>query len=121
MLTKKYKNGCVTLNAKEFPSVAQETIDREVRNFEPIKVAIEKLHEYEQKDIAAESADQKLVDKNDTISIKEIEKIFEDEMNEFKKFISKSAEKDGREITGMLHRKSAFEAFLMKIYEKMED
>lgn len=58
--------------------------------------------------------------KKDMISIKDIEKIFEDEMNEFKKFISKSAEKDGREITGMLHRKSAFESFLFKIYDKME-
>lgn len=25
MLTKKYKNGCVTLNAKMFPPVTQET------------------------------------------------------------------------------------------------
>ena len=34
-----------------FPSVAQETIDREIKNFEPMKKAIEKLYEYEQKDI----------------------------------------------------------------------
>lgn len=35
MLTKKYNNGFVTLDAKKFLSVAQEAIDREVRNFEP--------------------------------------------------------------------------------------
>lgn len=51
MLTKKYKNGFITLDAGMFPSVAQETIDREIKNFEPMKKAIEKLYEYEQKDI----------------------------------------------------------------------
>ena len=51
MLTKKYKNGFVTLNAEMFLPITQETIDREIRNFEPVKTAIEKLHEYEQKDI----------------------------------------------------------------------
>ena len=51
MLTKKYSNGFVTLDATKFSPVTQETIDREVRNFEPVKVAIEKLYEYEQKDI----------------------------------------------------------------------
>ena len=51
MLTKKYKNGCVTLNAKMFPPITQETIDRKIRNFEPMKKAIEKLHEHEKKDI----------------------------------------------------------------------
>ena len=51
MLTKKYKNGFVTLNAEAFPSVAQEAIDREIRNFEPVKTAVEKLYKYEQKDI----------------------------------------------------------------------
>ena len=30
MLTKKYKNGFITLDAGMFPSVAQETIDREI-------------------------------------------------------------------------------------------
>lgn len=49
MLTKKYKNGFITLDAEMFPSVAQETIDREIKNFEPMKKAIEKLYEYEQK------------------------------------------------------------------------
>lgn len=51
MLTKKYSNGFVTLDATKFSPVTQETIDREVRNFEPVKVAIEKLYECEQKDI----------------------------------------------------------------------
>ena len=49
MLTKKYKNGIITLDAEAFPSVAQETIDREIKNFEPARVAVEKLYEYEQK------------------------------------------------------------------------
>lgn len=47
MLTKKYSNGFVTLDATKFSPVTQETIDREVRNFEPVKVAIEKLYECE--------------------------------------------------------------------------
>ena len=51
MLTQKYKNGFITLDAEMFPSVAQETIDREIKNFEPMKKAVEKLHEHEQKDI----------------------------------------------------------------------
>ena len=54
MLTKKYKNGFITLGAEMFPSVAQETIDREIKNFEPMKKAVEKLYEYEQKDIPME-------------------------------------------------------------------
>lgn len=46
---KKYKNGFITLDAEMFPSVVQETIDREIKNFEPMKKTIEKLYEYEQK------------------------------------------------------------------------
>ena len=53
MLTKKYNNGFVTLDAKKFLSVAQEAIDREVRNFEPVKTAVEKLYELECKNIPA--------------------------------------------------------------------
>jgi len=49
MLTQKYKNGFITLNAEKFSPVTQETIDREIKNFEPMKKAIEKLYEYEQK------------------------------------------------------------------------
>lgn len=52
MLTQKYKNGFITLNAEKFSPVTQETIDREIKNFEPMKKAIEKLYEYEQKDIS---------------------------------------------------------------------
>lgn len=37
MLTKKYKNGFITLNAEKFSPVTQETIDREIKNFEPMK------------------------------------------------------------------------------------
>ena len=48
MLTQKYKNGFITLNAEKFSPVTQETIDREIRNFEPARVAVEKLYEYEQ-------------------------------------------------------------------------
>lgn len=51
MLTQKYKNGFITLNAEKFSPVTQETIDREIKNFEPMKKAVEKLYEYEQKDI----------------------------------------------------------------------
>ena len=51
MLTKKYKNGFITLDAEMFPSVAQETIDREIKNFEPMKKAVEKLYGYELRDI----------------------------------------------------------------------
>lgn len=54
MLTKKYKNGFVTLRAKKFPPVAQEAIDREIKNFEPARVAVEKLYEYEQKNTPKE-------------------------------------------------------------------
>lgn len=46
---KKCKNGFITLDAEMFPSVVQETIDREIKNFEPMKKTIEKLYEYEQK------------------------------------------------------------------------
>lgn len=37
MLTQKYKNGFITLNAEKFSPVTQETIDREIRNFVPIE------------------------------------------------------------------------------------
>ena len=50
-VTQKYSNGIITLNAKMFPPITQETIDREIRNFEPVKTAVEKLYKYEQKDI----------------------------------------------------------------------
>ncbi|MEI3115590.1 MAG: hypothetical protein V8T43_07075 [Eubacteriales bacterium] len=51
MLTQKYKNGFITLRAEMFSSVTQETIDREIKNFEPMKKAVEKLYELECKSI----------------------------------------------------------------------
>lgn len=51
MLTQKYKNGFITLNAEKFSPVTQETINREIRNFEPMKKAVEKLYGYELRDI----------------------------------------------------------------------
>ena len=44
MLTKKYKNGFITLNAEKFSPVAQETIDREIKNFKPMKKAVEDVY-----------------------------------------------------------------------------
>lgn len=45
-LTKRCKNGNVTLNAAGFTET-QETIDREIRNFTPAQAAIERLAEFE--------------------------------------------------------------------------
>jgi len=45
-LTKVYKNGMVTLDAKNF-DVSQEAIDSEIRNCEAIRTAIERLKIYE--------------------------------------------------------------------------
>ena len=49
-LTKVYKNGKVTIDAEQFPPITQEAIDREVFNSEPIRAAIERLAEYEDRD-----------------------------------------------------------------------
>ena len=49
-LTKVYKNGKVTIDAEKFPPITQEAIDREVFNSEPIRTAIERLAEYEDRD-----------------------------------------------------------------------
>lgn len=46
-LTKKYDSGFKTLNAKMFPPITQETIDREIRSFEPFMRAVERLAMYE--------------------------------------------------------------------------
>lgn len=43
MLTQKYKNGFITLNAEKFSPVTQETIDREIKNFEPMKISTHTL------------------------------------------------------------------------------
>lgn len=45
-LTKRYLNGMVTINAKPFVQT-QGTIDREIRNSEPIRAAVERLALYE--------------------------------------------------------------------------
>ena len=45
-LTKRYPNGMVTINAKPFVQT-QGTIDREIRNSEPIRAAVERLALYE--------------------------------------------------------------------------
>ncbi len=46
-LTKRYPNGRVTLDAAQFAPVTQETIDQEIRAFEPFYKAVERLAEYE--------------------------------------------------------------------------
>lgn len=47
-LTKRYKNGKVTLNKDAFSGEIQETLDREVSAaIEPIQKAVTKLAEYE--------------------------------------------------------------------------
>ncbi len=46
-LTKRYPNGRVTLDAAQFPPYTQETIDCEIRAFEPTCKAVERLAEYE--------------------------------------------------------------------------
>ncbi len=48
-LTKIYKNGKVTIDAEQFPPITQEAIDREVFNSEPIRAAVERLAELEDK------------------------------------------------------------------------
>ena len=45
-LTKRCKNGNVTLEAAAFTET-QETIDREIRNFAPAQAAVERLAEFE--------------------------------------------------------------------------
>lgn len=47
-LTKRYKNGKVTIDAEIFPPVSQEAIDREVMNSEPVAEAVKRLAEYEE-------------------------------------------------------------------------
>lgn len=49
-LTKQYSNGNITLDASQFPPIAQEVIDSEIRNSQPIKAAIKRLAEYEDRD-----------------------------------------------------------------------
>lgn len=49
-LTKRYKNGKVTLDASAFPGELQETLDSDVRTAgKPIRAAVERLAELEEK------------------------------------------------------------------------
>ena len=46
--TKKYPaTGIITLDAAAFPEISQETIDREIRSFEPFSMAVKRLAEHE--------------------------------------------------------------------------
>ncbi len=49
-LTKQYGNGNWTLDASKFPPIDQTVLDSEIRNSEPIKAAIKRLAEYEDRD-----------------------------------------------------------------------
>lgn len=49
-LTKMYPNGKITLEAAFFPPINQNTLDSEIRNSIPFKVAVKKLKEYEDRD-----------------------------------------------------------------------
>ena len=46
-LTKAYPNGFVTLDASKFPPIDQTVLDSEIRNSEPIRIAVERLAKYE--------------------------------------------------------------------------
>ena len=48
MITKKYSNGKVTVDAAGFPHIAQEAIDAAVFNCEPVAEALKRLREYEE-------------------------------------------------------------------------
>ena len=48
-LTKVYPNGNVTLDASQFPPIAQEVIDSEINNSVPFTAAVKKLKEFEDK------------------------------------------------------------------------
>ncbi len=48
MITKKYPNGKITIDAAAFPHMAQEAIDTAVFNCQPVAAAVAKLREYEE-------------------------------------------------------------------------
>lgn len=52
MITKKYPNGKVTIDAAAFPHMAQEAIDSAVFNCAPVAAAVAKLREYEKREAA---------------------------------------------------------------------
>lgn len=53
-LTKTYPSGYVTLDASHFPPYTQDTLDREINAFEPFRIVVEKLKEYEDKVLGEE-------------------------------------------------------------------
>ena len=50
-LTKTYPNGAATLDAEQFPQYRQDTIDREIRSFEPFAETVKRLAEYEKTEL----------------------------------------------------------------------
>lgn len=50
-LTKRYKNGNITLDAAQFPPIDQTALDSEIMNSEPIRSAVKRLAELEEKQI----------------------------------------------------------------------
>lgn len=48
--TKQYGNGNWTLDASKFPPIDQAALDSEIRNSEPIRAAVERLAELEDRD-----------------------------------------------------------------------
>lgn len=61
MITKKYSNGKVTIDAAAFPHMAQEAIDAAVFNCAPVAAAVAKLREYEEMSIPPIDTDVLLV------------------------------------------------------------
>lgn len=48
-ITKQYGNGNWTLDASKFPPIDQNVLDSEIRNSKPIRAAVERLAELEDK------------------------------------------------------------------------
>lgn len=51
MITKRYPNGKITIDAAAFPYMAQEAIDSVVFNCAPVAAAVAKLREYEEQNV----------------------------------------------------------------------
>ena len=60
-LTKSYPNGFITLDASQFPPIAQEVLDIEIKNSPPFMAAVKELKKYED---AAESCPLSAVPQN---------------------------------------------------------
>lgn len=63
-LTKVYTNGFVTLDAAQFPPIAQEIIDIEIKNSPPFSAAVRELKKYEDEaeDSLLSTVPQNLID-----------------------------------------------------------